>query len=42
MGLGLYSAYNLVKSVLGGKITVNSIPNEGATFKITFKSETTV
>jgi len=42
MGLGLYSAYNLVKSVLGGKIAVDSIPNEGTTFKITFKGETTI
>ncbi|MFZ6676127.1 PAS domain-containing sensor histidine kinase [Undibacterium sp. Xuan67W] len=33
-GLGLYIVYNLVTGVLGGRITVNSSPGEGAHFTI--------
>lgn len=33
-GLGLYIVYNLVTSVLGGSISVDSQPSQGATFRL--------
>jgi signal transduction histidine kinase len=34
-GLGLHIVHNLVQSVLGGRIEVESQPNQGACFRMT-------
>ena len=35
-GLGLYISYNLITNQLRGNMTCESVPTQGATFKIEF------